>query len=99
HYSNVNIKEVSLLEALKQPLFMAFRENQPFNDNHLLPCPMLENPEFIEKMVKETKAKSTDLKSPEKVEDLVAKTRPYAEQWRDRAEKLWNEINAEKSTV
>lgn len=100
HYSTANIREVSLIEALKQPLFMAFRKNQPFNENHLRPCPMLENPEFIELMVKETKAKSTDLKSPERVEDLVAKTKPYAEQWRDRAEELWNEINQkEKVTV
>ncbi|MFS8540473.1 MAG: radical SAM protein [Tissierellales bacterium] len=97
HYSNANIREVSLLEALKQPLFMAYRENQPFNENHLMPCPMLENPEFIEKMVKETNAKSTDLISPERVEDLVAKTKPYAEQWKDRAEELWNEMMAVKS--
>lgn len=99
HYSNANIREVSLLEALKQPLFMAYRENQPFNENHLMPCPMLENPEFIERMVKETNAKSTDLKSPERVEDLVAKTKPYAEQWKDRAEELWNEMMAEKSAL
>jgi MoaA/NifB/PqqE/SkfB family radical SAM enzyme len=38
HYSNVNIKDVSLLEALKSPLFMQYRENHPFNDNHLRPC-------------------------------------------------------------
>ena len=42
HYSSANIKEVSLLEALQQPLFMAYREGQPFNENHLRPCPMLE---------------------------------------------------------
>jgi MoaA/NifB/PqqE/SkfB family radical SAM enzyme len=99
HYSTANIREVSLLEALKQPLFMAYKENQPFNENHLMPCPMLENPEFIERMVKETNAKSTDLKSPERVEDLVAKTKPYAEQWKDRAEELWNEMMAEKTEL
>ena len=47
HYSSANIKEVTLLEALKQPLFMAYRDNQPFNNNHLRPCPMLENPEYL----------------------------------------------------
>lgn len=97
HYSNANIREVSLLEALKQPLFMAYKENQPFNENHFLPCPMLENPEYIEKMVKETGAKSTDLKSPENVEDLVAKTKPYAEQWKDKADELWQEYLDEKA--
>jgi len=53
HYSGANIKEKSLLECLKQPLFMAYRDGQPFNKNHLRPCPMLENPELLQRMVKE----------------------------------------------
>lgn len=57
HYSGANIREVSLLDALKQPLFMAYRDNQPFNNNHLRPCPMLENPAILQRMVKETGAK------------------------------------------
>ena len=51
HYSSANIREVTLLEALKQPLFMAYRDRQPFNDNHLRPCPMLENPEILQDKV------------------------------------------------
>lgn len=89
HYSSANIKEVSLLEALKQPLFMAYRDNQPFNDNHLRPCPMLENPELLEKMVNETGAKSTDLQSPEKVEQLCGKCHTYAKNWENVASELW----------
>ena len=41
HYSNCNIHECTLLEALQSPLFMAYHDNQPFNQNHLRPCPML----------------------------------------------------------
>lgn len=78
HYSGANIKEVDLLTALKQPLFMAYRENQPFNCNHLKPCPMLENPEILQRMVHETKAHSTDLQSPESVEHLCGKCAEYA---------------------
>lgn len=52
HYSNANIHEVSLLDALKSPIFQAYRKGQPFNDNMLRPCPMLENPECLPKMVK-----------------------------------------------
>lgn len=43
HYSNANIHDVSLLDALRSPLFMKYYENMPFNDNYLKPCPMLEN--------------------------------------------------------
>ncbi|MDF2950076.1 MAG: putative Fe-S oxidoreductase [Sedimentibacter sp.] len=90
HYSSANIKEVSLLEALKQPLFMAYRDNQPFNNNHLRPCPMLENPHILEKMVSDTGAKSTDLQSPETVEKLYGKCHTYAADWENVARELWN---------
>lgn len=89
HYSGANIRENTLLEVLKQPLFMAYYDNQPFNDNHLRPCPMLENPEFLEKMVKETGAKSTDLQSPESVEHLCGKCHEYAQKWGEEADKMW----------
>ncbi len=93
HYSNVNIHEVSLLDALKSPLFMAYHDNQPFNDNMLRPCPMLENPEMIRKMVKETGAVNTDYQSPEEVGSLCEKTIPYAENWKTTADKLWDGHN------
>ena len=89
HYSNANIRTHTLLEILKSPLFMAYRDNQPFNENHLRPCPMLENPEILQKMVAQTGAKSTDLQSPESAEHLCGKCREYAENWKPCAEKLW----------
>lgn len=91
HYSGANIRTHSLLEILKQPLFMAYRDRQPFNDNHLRPCPMLENPQILEQMVKETGAKSTDLQSPESVEHLCAKCHEYAAQWAPEADRVWQE--------
>ena len=45
HYSGANIREKSFLECLQQPLFKEYRKGQPFNSNHLSPCPMLANPE------------------------------------------------------
>ena len=47
HYSNANIYENTLLEALKSPIFMAYHDGQPFNENMLRPCPMLENPQKL----------------------------------------------------
>ena len=91
HYSGANIREVSLLDALKQPLFMAYRDNQPFNNNHLRPCPMLENPEILQRMVKETGAKSTDLQSPESAEHLCGKCLEYAKNWKESADRIWEE--------
>ena len=89
HYSGANIRTHTLLEILRQPLFMAYRDNQPFNENHLRPCPMLENPEILERMVKETGAKSTDLQSPESVEHLCGKCYEYAKDWGEAADEIW----------
>ena len=90
HYSNVNIHDCSLLDALKSPLFMAYHDGQPFNENMLRPCPMLENPEILRDMVKRTGAKSTDLQSPESVEHLCEKCDSYAACWKGTADALWN---------
>lgn len=89
HYSNANIKEKSLLEVLHSPIFMAYHDNQPFNKNPLLPCPMLENPDILPQLVRKTGAKSTDLQSPERAESLCAKCHKYAESWGPEADKLW----------
>lgn len=91
HYSNVNIHDVTLLEALKSPLFMKYYENQPFNSNHLRPCPMLENPYELGRMVSESGAHGTDLVEPETPEDLRRKTVPAAAAWAPVAEKLWED--------
>ena len=89
HYSNVNIHDHTLLEALKSPLFQAYRDGQPFNENMLRPCPMLENPERLRELVKRSGAKSTDPQSPESVDHLCDKCTAYAENWKPAAEALW----------
>ncbi len=96
HYSGANIRTHSLLEILKQPLFMAYREGQPFNENHLRPCPMLENPDKLIRMVQESGAKSTDLQSPESVEHLCGKCRDYAESWGVTADRIWQGMEPER---
>ncbi len=90
HYSDSNIREKTILEALKSPLFMAYHDGHPFNDNMLRPCPMLENPELLREMVKKTGAKSTDLESPESVDHLCDKCENYAKHWKPKAEELWS---------
>ena len=92
HYSDSNIREKTLLQALQSPLFMQYHKNMPFNKNLLKPCPMLENPEKLPAMVKASGAKSTDLQSPETTEHLYAKTAPYAREWDKVADELWEEV-------
>ena len=90
HYSDSNIREKRLLDCLRSPLFMAYHDGQPFNENMLRPCPMLENPEKLRAMVEKTGAHSTDLQSPESVEHLCGKCDAYAANWKGTADRLWN---------
>lgn len=91
HFSDSNIRTHTILEALQSPLFMAYYHNQPFNDNHLRPCPLLENPDCLRKIIAVTGAKSTDLVNQEGVEHLCAKCDKFAAEWAPVAQKLWDE--------
>ena len=91
HYSNANIHDVSLLDALRSPIFMKYYEGQPFNDNYLKPCPMLENPDILPKMVKDSGAHSTDLIEQEGPEELRSKTIDAAAAWSPIADRLWDD--------
>jgi len=99
HYADSNIREKSLLDAFKSPLFMAYKEGQPFNDNHLRPCPLLDNPGKLTEMVEKSGAHSTDLKDPENVRDLSKKCVEKAEKWAFTADRLWTCANKSASCL
>ncbi len=91
HYSDSNIREKSVLECLKSPLFRKYYQGQPFNDNMLRPCPMLENPQALRNIVNATGAKSTNLMKAESAEELCSKCDLYAENWAPKAKEIWEE--------
>lgn len=96
HYSDSNIKYKSFIEALQSPLFMSYKDNQPFDDNLLKPCPLLDNPDCLISMVKQSEATSTDLQSPEEVEVLCARTAPVAAKWSIVADRIWKDYPPER---
>lgn len=96
HYSDSNIKEKTLLECYQSPLFMAYRRSQPFNDNMLRPCPVLDNPGRLTQIVEESGARSTDLESPERACDYCNRCVPAAEKWVPVADELWNSLPKKK---
>lgn len=89
HYSDSNIHEKTLLEAYRSPLFMQYRDNQPFNENHLRPCPLLDNPGRLMNMVEKSGAHSTDMTHPEDVRSLSKKCVETARNWKPCADALW----------
>ncbi|MBC7196717.1 MAG: radical SAM protein, partial [Deferribacterales bacterium] len=98
HYSDTNIKNISLVDALNSKIFKAYQSKQPFNDNHLRPCPILDNPDKIVEIVKESGASSTQPIDKEKPEELYNKCYDIAANWAEVADELWsNRIKSNKN--
>jgi len=91
HYSDSNVNEMPLLEAIRSPFFKNFRRYKPFSRNLLRPCPMMDVPDAFLEATAIPGVKSTHLRHPETPEELVEKTRPLAEKWKPVAEKLLEE--------
>lgn len=99
HYSDSSIYDKTLLEAYKSPLFMQYRKQQPFSDNLLRPCPLLDNNGRLADMVHASGAHSTDLATPEDVDSLCAKCKAAADSWEPVANDLWEKTCARKPGV
>lgn len=90
HYSDSNIGEKTLLEALCSPLFMGYRRNQPFHENKLRPCPVLDNPGALTRLVEESHACSTDYLNQESPREYSDKCVAAAQAWAPVADELWD---------
>ena len=99
HYSDSNIREKTLLEAYRSPLFMAYRKGQPFNENMLRPCPVLDNPGKLTEIVDASGAHSTDLMKPEKACDYCNKCVDAANNWAPVADAIWEELPNKRGVV
>jgi len=59
HFAVDNIKDKSLKEVLDSPLFRAYQRRQPFSENMLRPCPIIDVPEALREIVAESGARPT----------------------------------------
>jgi len=59
HFSTDNIRDKSLRDILQSPLFAAYQKRQPFCDDHLRPCPIIDVPAALRDIVVECGAEPT----------------------------------------
>ena len=97
HYSDSNIRKKTLLEAYRSPLFMGYHDNQPWNENMLRPCPVLDNPGKLTEIVEKAGAESTDYQNMESAKEFSDKCVETAERWKPVADRLWEESKAGKA--
>jgi MoaA/NifB/PqqE/SkfB family radical SAM enzyme len=92
HYSDVNINNMSLIEALKSPFFKNFRQHKPFSGNYLRPCPIMDVPEALAKVTDSEGVHSTHYNNSESVQELADKIKPLALKWEIAADKMYADM-------
>jgi MoaA/NifB/PqqE/SkfB family radical SAM enzyme len=97
HYAVDNIKEKSLEEVLTSPLFKAYQKRQPFNENHLRPCPLIDNPTALRDIVLESDSKSTQKDKQQDANELAVELEGYSRAWGEVADGVWYKTHERSS--
>lgn len=97
HFAVDNIKEKSLKEVLQNPLFKAYQERQPFHENLMLPCPIIDNNDVLREMVKEADAYPTHPGAEDVVSDEInIKLNRLSARWEDLSWPIYSERMGQK---
>jgi len=91
HFAVDNIHEKSLKEALNSPFFQAIRARQPFSDNALRPCMILDHPHLLREVVAQSGACSTDGGGEVLLRQMADALDAYAEAYGVLAQRAWEE--------
>ncbi|MBC8492624.1 MAG: radical SAM protein [Chloroflexi bacterium] len=91
HFATDNIKDTTILEALKSPLFTAIRARQPYDSNHLCPCMIIDSPWVARELIEKYEARPTHYKGLSIYSDHYDKLLEFSEEYRRIADKVWQE--------
>jgi MoaA/NifB/PqqE/SkfB family radical SAM enzyme len=89
HFAADNVKEKSVKEVLQSKFFKALRRKRPYNDNMLLPCTIIDNPEILREAVEEGRAHPTHPGSESIITTLAPAMDEYAKQYGEIAGNAW----------
>jgi len=93
HFSTDNIKEKSLREALNSPFLKLLRQLQPFSDNLLTPCMIIDQPEILRQAVKRTNARPTHQDADLILDGSIGKGLDnYAKRMQEITRPIWEKI-------
>jgi len=100
HFAVDNIREKSLKEVLQNPVFKAYQKRQPFNENHLAPCPIIDQPQALRDIVTESGAHPTHEGAAGILEgEVAAHLDRLSARWRQQAETIKAEKEKESSST
>lgn len=98
HFSIDNVKNKPLLDCFKGPFFKELISRQPYTENMLRPCMMIDNPEVIREVAAKVNPKPSDKGADMMIHDkkFQAQLDKVAADFKPYADKAWKEVFHEK---
>jgi MoaA/NifB/PqqE/SkfB family radical SAM enzyme len=96
HFAVDNIRGKSLLEVLESPLFREIRSRQPYDENLLTPCMLIDRPELAREMTSLPGVFFTHPGADTFFTDLSRSMDQYAEEYASIADPVWIELSGTK---
>ena len=87
HFAVDNIKGKKLKDVINSEFFRSIKARQPFCKDHRMPCMIIDNPEILRSVVKETGAKPTHPGAETLVTELAPSLDEYSRGLREVIEK------------
>ncbi|MFP4667176.1 MAG: radical SAM protein [Desulfosalsimonas sp.] len=91
HFATDNIHDKGLAEALNSEFFRGIRAEQPFCYNTLRPCPMIDHPQTMWRIIREHNAKPTHEGAETMFTQLAPEMKKYADGVRQVMNRAWEE--------
>jgi MoaA/NifB/PqqE/SkfB family radical SAM enzyme len=98
HFAVDNIRNKSLREAINSPFFKRIRSFQPYRENLLTPCMLIDEPDVLRRVVKEFNARPTCDGAEEIVTNFAPYLDRYAQEYRCYADPVWEDEHKREET-
>jgi MoaA/NifB/PqqE/SkfB family radical SAM enzyme len=98
HFAVDNIKEKSLKEVLNSDFMKAIRRRQPYRENYLTPCMLIDEPEVLRDVVATCHAYPTHPGAESLVTEYKAEVDGYARRYRAIADEVWEREYQQKNS-
>ena len=85
-----NIRDKSLHEVLNSPFFRRIRHRQPYTDNHLKACMIIDHPHILREVVRRSGARPTYKGGGALLREAAADLDAYAAEWGALADAEWS---------
>lgn len=91
HFAVDNIRDKPLRDILQSPFFVEIRKRQPYDDNLLRPCMIIDVPEVLREVVTVCGAHPTHQGADAVIKELAQDLDNYSKSYRDMADPEWEE--------